>query len=499
MSRYSRLMSCAVGSTWCSGGRRSAQARPSPSSTRNVRLERPPAISVKVSGVVSSGTWSASHFVTSASLIPCGASGIEYDANRWGTRWPDGSPPDGPDRGGGRTRTPGPGRCRPPCAGPLRPIRPDAAGSVVAMDVTDQTFQEDVLTRSMTVPVVVDLWAPWCGPCKTLGPMLERAVAATDGAVELAKVNVDDNPRVAQTFQVQSIPAVFAIAGGQVVDQFIGALPEDQVTAFVQGLAPAPERGRPAGREGGRGLGAPGPRARARPRRRDRGAGPHPDRPGRRRRRRWPRWGACPRPRRAAPWPPRPACSRPGWTCRPAAASRPSWTSCSSGCARTTPPARSSSTCSRPWARTTRAPTSTGGRSRHASSDAGPGGRALRGGRGHGAVGHHARPGRPALRPRAAGPRDGHPQPHARLLLRQGRHLRARQALRPGRAAGDRRGRHPRHRRGEGGTRSRGHRGRGDGAGGAGGHRAGAALRHPGLGRHLAGRRWPGPPTPRAR
>jgi putative thioredoxin len=69
--------------------------------------------------------------------------------------------------------------------------------------------------------------------------MLEKAVADTGGAVELAKVNVDDNPRVAQSFQVQSIPAVFAIAGGQVVDQFIGALPEDQVTAFVQGLAPA--------------------------------------------------------------------------------------------------------------------------------------------------------------------------------------------------------------------------------------------------------------------
>ena len=108
------------------------------------------------------------------------------------------------------------------------------------MDVTDQTFQEAVLTRSMTVPVIVDLWAPWCGPCKTLGPMLERAVAATDGAVELAKVNVDENPRVAQSFAVQSIPAVFAISGGQVVDQFIGALPENQVTAFVQGLAPAP-------------------------------------------------------------------------------------------------------------------------------------------------------------------------------------------------------------------------------------------------------------------
>jgi len=108
------------------------------------------------------------------------------------------------------------------------------------MDVTDQTFQEEVLTRSTTVPVVVDLWAPWCGPCKTLGPMLEKAVANTNGAVALAKVNVDENPRVAQTFAVQSIPAVFAISNGQVVDQFIGAVPEAQVTAFVQRLAPAP-------------------------------------------------------------------------------------------------------------------------------------------------------------------------------------------------------------------------------------------------------------------
>lgn len=108
------------------------------------------------------------------------------------------------------------------------------------MDVTDQTFQEEVLTRSATVPVVVDLWAPWCGPCKTLGPMLEKAVAATDGAVELAKVNVDENPRVAQSFAVQSIPAVFAIHNGQVVDQFIGAVPEAQVTAFIQRLSPAP-------------------------------------------------------------------------------------------------------------------------------------------------------------------------------------------------------------------------------------------------------------------
>jgi putative thioredoxin len=107
------------------------------------------------------------------------------------------------------------------------------------MDVTDETFQTDVLVRSAEVPVIVDLWAPWCGPCKTLGPMLERAVAATGGAVELAKVNVDDNPRIAQSFGVQSIPAVFAIVDGKVADQFIGALPEPQVVAFVQKLLPA--------------------------------------------------------------------------------------------------------------------------------------------------------------------------------------------------------------------------------------------------------------------
>jgi putative thioredoxin len=106
------------------------------------------------------------------------------------------------------------------------------------MDVTDESFPTAVLARSQQVPVVVDLWAPWCGPCTTLGPMLERAVAATGGAVELAKVNIDENPRIAQSFAVQSIPAVFAIKDGQVVDQFIGALPEPQVAAFIQKLAP---------------------------------------------------------------------------------------------------------------------------------------------------------------------------------------------------------------------------------------------------------------------
>ncbi len=107
------------------------------------------------------------------------------------------------------------------------------------IDVTDATFQTEVVERSKSVPVVVDLWAPWCGPCRTLGPMIERVVDATNGDVVLVKVNVDDNPRVSSTFQVQSIPAVFAIHEGKVVDSFIGALPEAQIKMWVDRLAPA--------------------------------------------------------------------------------------------------------------------------------------------------------------------------------------------------------------------------------------------------------------------
>ncbi len=106
------------------------------------------------------------------------------------------------------------------------------------VDVTDATFGTAVLDRSEQVPVVVDLWAPWCGPCRTLGPILERVVADTDGQVELVKVNVDENPQVSATFQVQGIPAVYALHNREIVSQFVGAQPEAQVRKFVDGLVP---------------------------------------------------------------------------------------------------------------------------------------------------------------------------------------------------------------------------------------------------------------------
>lgn len=103
-------------------------------------------------------------------------------------------------------------------------------------DVTDATFESDVVERSKQVTVVVDLWAEWCGPCKQLGPIIEKVVAETNGQVELAKVDVDANPAVAQAFKVQSIPAVYALKDGEVVDSFMGAQGEDQVREFVQRL-----------------------------------------------------------------------------------------------------------------------------------------------------------------------------------------------------------------------------------------------------------------------
>jgi putative thioredoxin len=94
------------------------------------------------------------------------------------------------------------------------------------------------MERSMSVPVVVDLWASWCEPCKTLGPILEKVIGETSGKVELAKVDVDANPDIARAFGVQSIPAVFAIADGKIVDTFVGALPEPAVRDFIEKLSP---------------------------------------------------------------------------------------------------------------------------------------------------------------------------------------------------------------------------------------------------------------------
>ncbi|MBI4934501.1 MAG: tetratricopeptide repeat protein [Actinobacteria bacterium] len=106
------------------------------------------------------------------------------------------------------------------------------------VDVTDSTFQNDVIERSYMTPVVVDLWAPWCGPCQTLGPIIEKVIDATGGQVVLAKVNTDENPGISQAFQVQSIPAVYALKDGQVVDGFMGAYPEHVVQQFVDALLP---------------------------------------------------------------------------------------------------------------------------------------------------------------------------------------------------------------------------------------------------------------------
>ena len=111
----------------------------------------------------------------------------------------------------------------------------------MAIDVTDATFQTEVVERSMQSVVIVDLWAPWCGPCKTLSPIIETVVDGTNGKAVLAKVDIDENPAIAQAFRAQSIPAVYALKDGQVVDGFIGALPEHEVRQFVERLLPTAE------------------------------------------------------------------------------------------------------------------------------------------------------------------------------------------------------------------------------------------------------------------
>jgi putative thioredoxin len=115
------------------------------------------------------------------------------------------------------------------------------------VDVTDATFETDVLDRSDDVAVVVDLWAPWCGPCRQLSPLLEKVVSETDGKVVLAKINVDENPQASQAFQVQGIPAVYALRGRQVVGGFVGAQGEAYVRQFIDGLLPTEDETKIAG------------------------------------------------------------------------------------------------------------------------------------------------------------------------------------------------------------------------------------------------------------
>src|SRR3954452_18305742 len=109
----------------------------------------------------------------------------------------------------------------------------------VPIDATDATFERDVIQRSHEQTVVVDFWAEWCGPCRQLTPVLEKAVAARGDQMELVKIDTDANPMVSQAFKIQSIPAVKVFKDGQAVDEFMGAIPPGQVEKFLDGLLPS--------------------------------------------------------------------------------------------------------------------------------------------------------------------------------------------------------------------------------------------------------------------
>lgn len=112
-----------------------------------------------------------------------------------------------------------------------------AGGDDLIRNATDKTFMADVIEPSKTVPVLVDFWAPWCGPCRQLTPVIEAAVRAAKGTVKLVKINIDENPGIAGQLRIQSIPAVIAFQNGQPVDGFMGALPESQIKQFIARLS----------------------------------------------------------------------------------------------------------------------------------------------------------------------------------------------------------------------------------------------------------------------
>ena len=127
---------------------------------------------------------------------------------------------------------------------------PAPGNGAIIKDSSLPTFAADVLDASIETPVIVDFWAPWCGPCKQLTPLLEKAVTEAKGKVRLVKVNIDENPEIAQQLRIQSIPTVYAFKNGQPVDGFMGAIPESQVKTFIQGLiagGAGPESGEPQG------------------------------------------------------------------------------------------------------------------------------------------------------------------------------------------------------------------------------------------------------------